>query len=243
MTRTTLIPVGLALLLAPAIARAEETDDQDDQTIQEGTIARPDDDPYVEVPPEVVPSSPRLEALAGIHAGNLPVQGADLVSLGFDLEAGVRFDRLAVLAEADLLWLPDSTDSSGSGHRFGLNVNYTIMQGIGAWRRPRHGYPQFPVRARADLWLTAGFGEETMHTNIADLSRRDVSFGIGGHIGEEDRNRHWAPFAAFFTLRSVVARDPDPFSGTATRGDVHDMGGTGALDFAFWFDFGVMFGG
>ncbi len=228
MTRT----LVLALLLAPAVAYADDEEVDMNQ-------------PIVEMPPEVLPSPPRLEVLTGIHAGNLPVQGADLVSLGFDLEAGVRFDRLALLAEGDLMWLPDSTSATGTGHRYGLNINYSIIQGIGAWRRPKHGIePSYPVRARADLWLTAGFGEETLHTNVADLSRRDVSFGIGGHIGEEDRHRHWAPFADFFSLRIVMAHDPDPFANTATRdAGGGTSGGTGALDYALWFDFGMVFGG
>lgn len=224
----------LAVLAAPSIARAEKVIDDN------GVVVEIEDDPITEMPPETIASPPRLEAVVGLHAGNLPVQQADLVSLGFDLEAGVRFDRLALLAECDLMWLPDSTSTSGTGRRFGLDVNYSIFQGIGAWKRPR-GYPHHPIRARADLWLTAGVGEETLHVNVADLSRRDVALGLGGHIGEEDRDRRWLPFAGFFSLRLVLAREPDPLASASARG----MGpvGNGELDYALWFDWGFVFGG
>jgi hypothetical protein len=232
---TTRFAVLAVLVAAPSIAHAEKEIDDN------GVVVEIEEDPITEMPPETIASPARLEAIVGLHAGNLPVQQADLVSLGFDLQAGVRFDRLALLAECDLLWLPDATSTSGTGRRFGLDVNYSIFQGIGAWKRPR-GYPHHPIRARADLWLTAGVGEETLHVNVADLSRRDVALGIGGHIGEEDRDRHWLPFAGFFTLRLVLAHEPDPLSGASTRG-MAGPSGTGALDYALWFDWGFVFGG
>src|ERR1700733_2819515 len=90
-------------------------------------------------------SRPTWEVDAGFRAGDFRVGAWHPLGLGLQLEAGLRFDRLALFGELDAMWLPDpsaqvtnpTSPISGSAQRYGIDVRYSLGKYAGPFRTRR----------------------------------------------------------------------------------------------------------
>ena len=135
----------------------------------------------------------------GVVAGDAGWLGTALApALGFDLAAGVRFDRLAVLAEYRLLAL--QADPSASAARATEPTSTTsampaaTMQRIGVVAR----YSVLAAPSH-ELWFEGGVGEELLGSS----NRPDLDVGVGWSFGKRAPTHHGAAFVA---VRALVAR-------------------------------------
>lgn len=182
-------------------------------------------------------AKPRFEGAIGMLAGGYSVATVGGAAIGMHFDAGVRMDRLALVAEYDFLSIGQSSYDydnpiRGQLHRLGANVRYSLAS---------FGGREVPIRG--DIWLEGGVGSQLVQWHGGgELGRRDLAFGVGGQmtarIGRE--NPKYVGF--YYAFRGLVARDPIGKPGEPTCAGPCDMAtGPSPYDVGAFFNFGVIF--
>jgi hypothetical protein len=124
-------------------------------------------------------------------------------AIGFHLDGGVRWNRLAALAEYDFFSFDEDTDVTVPAraliHRAAINARYSF--GVLTMR-------DFPVRG--DFWVEAGAGHQlVLWYDGGKLHRNDVSIGIGAQatirFGEGKRRK----LGLYYAVKFIMMDRPD----------------------------------
>jgi hypothetical protein len=190
-----------------------------------------------------VPDDDLRFELAGAFTGGSfydgPLHGG---GAGVLIAGGVRYDRVAVVADLDYsaiaeptrlpfiatpghLVAPPALPEDGALRRVGLAARWSLVEA-----RSLVGRKRGPPRAidRDDLWIEAGVGREHVAWNTGpDLDRPDVAFGIGFDGSARSQPGETKAHAGVsIGLRVILAHDP-----TDPRAIDHSI--IGSIGFAF----------
>ena len=214
--------VALALCTLAATARADDPDDH-----------------------------PMRELGIGLHAPSMMHVGAwRALDLGFAALAGVKLDRVAVLAEGDLraLWparwshgeviAPGTQqDVEGSEQRLGVLARVVVLRHRGAWSS-RGGLSE---RGSHELYLDAGLGLERLAIDGEPArSRPDLQLGAGYLMGAREAGRMQFHLFGFYALHVTVAGGVPTPTGVSSRAIAPAV--SAPYDVGVSFDFGLLFG-
>jgi len=191
-----------------------------------------DPDPYGTLDHQVQP-----EVGFGFLVGQLSVGKVAGTAFGFHLDGGVRWHRLALLAEYDFLSLTEDTDISlptrGLVHRVGANLRYSF--GVLSKR-------DFPMRG--DFWIEAGAGHQLVTwVDGGKLHRNDLAFGIGSQATVRFGRNNRKKLGIIYAVKFLVADRPDgkmPPSGCA--GPCDEPTPMIPVDLGIFFNFTIPFG-
>jgi hypothetical protein len=179
----------------------------------------------------------RFEGGFGLLAGAYTVSSVHGSAVGLHVDGGARAGRLALLGEYDFLGIGEDAQSvdkpiRGVLHRVGLNARYSVAA-VGG-----HSIP-----IRGDFWVEGGVGNQLVQWNGGgELSRRDLSFGVGGQMTVAIGSRKPSYVGFYYAFRGLLARDPFPMKSTPTcAGPCDTATGPSAWDTGAFFNFGIVF--
>jgi hypothetical protein len=155
-------------------------------------------DPYTAADHAVQP-----EVGFGMLIGQYSVGRVAGTAVGFHLDGGVRWHRLALLAEYDFLSFTEDTDISlpkrAFVHRAGANLRYSF--GVLSKR-------DFPVRG--DFWVEAGAGHQLVTwVDGGKLHRNDLSLGIGSQLTVRFGPNKRKKLGLIYAVKFLIADRPD----------------------------------
>ncbi len=180
----------------------------------------------------------RVELGVGFDMGSLSLGSHGDAAAGFHVELGLRFDRLALLAESSWLFATfdpratpvpsvddlhpaSSAPTWGSSRRDLLVARYSIVRGREAVTA-KHSHRVLGYN-RFDDWLEVGIGREELDLHPGGSSSRPLAaVGFGLQATGRDDNRH---AGAYFGFRILAGPAP-----------------AGGYDRAALFTIGVLFG-
>jgi hypothetical protein len=208
--------------------------------IAAGGVARADDDESM---------SPKWETGVGLRSlGMMEVGLWKPIDLGFEVLAGVRFDRFTVLVEGsyDALWpaswthgsidINSNDEVSGSMMRVALVGRYMFARYLGDWGKHEQ-------RGLNGFFVDTAVGEERISIGgESAFSRPDFTLGLGAYNGVEFDKEKRTRFAAYYSFDVTWA----PAAATpqiACFGTCPSYPGTGQRDIGWTFNLGVLFGG
>lgn len=183
-------------------------------------------------------SRPRFEGGFGLLAGGFTVSSVHGGAVGLHVDGGARLGRLAVLGEYNFLSIGQDQYTyenpiRGVLHRLGANARYSLA-----------AFGGHDVPIRGDIWVEGGLGTELVQWHGGgELSRRDLSFGVGGQMTVRVGGGKRPNFIGFYyAFRGLVARDPFPGKEMPTcAGPCDTPTGPSAWDTGAFFNFGVSF--
>lgn len=182
----------------------------------------------------------RFELGASVHGGSFAAGALHGGAGGGSLRGGLRYRRLAVLAEVGAAELslapappfvasitrpiaPPAQPTSGVQRDVVLAARYSLIQARSLATSRRRG--PYTHIARDDLWLEAGIGRERVAWPAATpLDRPELVLGIGAETSTRDDSDGHRHAGCYVGVRLVLARDP-------TGGGV-DHAIVGAMGFA-----------
>jgi hypothetical protein len=190
----------------------------------------------------------RFEGDVGFLIGGMSVGPLDGFAGGVFGEAGVRRDRLALLAEYDLLSVGQTAQSSamvdpanpppdpirGYMQRVGFDARYSVTRFGGG-----------DAGIRGDVWIEAGAGGEVIQWyGGGRLHRGDASLGFGAQatfrIGSES-HPHYVGF--HYAVKAIIAKAPGRKDDAPTcAGPCDEPTPPVPYDTGIFFNFGVVFG-
>jgi hypothetical protein len=211
--------LALALLLLPHAAVAD--DDPDTRPTWEGGVG--------------------LRAPAMMHVGAWRA-----LNLGIGGIVALRLDRLALLAEGDVmaLWPASWHDGSvasdvhGSEQRIGISARWSFARHWGEWTHSRG----IGERGSAEAYLDVGVGLERVSIDDAPAhARRDAQVGIGLLFGARETGRLKLHLVTFYAIHLIFA-DAEPTPGDTISRSVEPPSSSFG-DIGVSFDLGLLFGG